>query len=106
MNNINVKQGDQVKVLAGKYKGKEGKVTQVLPKEKRVVIDGVNTAYKHMKSRQRGESGQKIQFFAPVDISNVQVICTKCKQASRLGVKITDDKKKVRVCKKCNEVID
>lgn len=103
---INIKQGDQVMVLAGKYKGKEGKVTQVLPKEYRVVIDGVNVAYKHMKSRQRGESGQKIQFFAPVDISNVQVICTKCKKAARVTVKVTEDKKRVRVCKKCNEVID
>lgn len=102
---MNIKQGDQVKVLAGKYKGKEGKVTQILITENRVVVEGVNISYKHMKSRQRGESGQKIQFFALVDISNVQVICTKCKQASRFGVK-TSDNKKVRVCKKCNEVID
>lgn len=103
---IKIKQGDIVKILSGKYKGKEGKVMQILVDEKRVVVDGVNVAYKHMKSRQRGESGQKIQFFAPVDLSNVQLICAKCKQASRIAIKVSDDKKKVRVCKKCNEVID
>lgn len=103
---IKIKQGDIVKILSGKYKGKEGKVMQILVDEKRVVVDGVNVAYKHMKSRQRGESGQKIQFFAPVDLSNVQLICAKCKQASRIAINVSDDKKKVRVCKKCNEVID
>jgi len=103
---MKIKQGDIVKILSGKYKGKEGKVMQILVDEKRIVVDGVNVAYKHMKSRRSGESGQKIQFFAPVDISNVQLICAKCKQATRVAIKTSDDKKKVRVCKKCKEVID
>ncbi len=103
---IKIKQGDQVKVLAGKYKGKEGKVMQVLPKPAKVVVEGVNVAYKHMKSHKRGESGQKIEFFAPVDISNVQIICPKCKKTARLGIKVDKDNQKIRVCKKCEEVID
>ena len=79
---------------------------QILVDENRIVVDGVNIAYKHMKSRRTGESGQKIQFFAPVNISNVQLICAKCKQATRIAIQTSNDKKKVRVCKKCNEVID
>jgi len=101
-----IKKGDVVRVLAGKDKGKEGKITQVLAKESRVVVDGVNVAFKHLRARQNDQSGQKIQFFAPIEISNVQLLCPKCKKASRVGIQLTDDKKRVRICKKCNTAID
>lgn len=101
-----IKKGDVVQVIAGKDKGKEGKVTQVLGKENRVVVDGVNISFKHLRARQNDKSGQKIQFFAPIDISNVQLVCPKCKKNSRVGIQLTADKERVRICKKCNTAID
>jgi len=101
-----IKKGDVVQVIAGKDKGKEGKVTQILGKENRVVVDGVNVSFKHLRAKQSGQSGQKIQFFAPMNISNVQLLCPKCKKNSRVGIQLTDDKKRVRICKKCQTAID
>lgn len=109
---IKIKLNDKVKVTAGKDKGKTGKVIQIMPEDNKVVVEGVNIMYKHIKSRQRGEKGQRVQFNGPVNTSNIVVICPKCNKESRLGVKVSaspsDPKKtqKARFCKKCNEVID
>jgi large subunit ribosomal protein L24 len=101
-----IKKGDTVAVIAGKDKGKEGKVTQILAKENRIVVEGVNISFKHLRAKQSGQGGQKIQFFAPIEISNVQLLCPKCKKNSRVGIQLTDDKKRVRICKKCQTAID
>lgn len=109
---MKIKVNDKVQVIAGKYKGKTGKVLQVLPDMKKVVVEGINTMYKHLRPRQKGEKGQRVQFNGPVTVSNLMIICPKCNKASRLGLKVSENvpgsskKTKARFCKKCNEVID
>lgn len=108
---MKIKTGDKVKILAGKDQGKTGKVLQVLPTLDKVSVEGVNILFKHMRPRKQGEKGQKIQFPSPVDISNVKLVCPKCSKDTRVGytyLKASDSKmkkKKVRICKKCKEVI-
>ncbi len=104
---VNVKKGDKVKILAGKDKGKIGKVLQIFPKENRVSVEGLNLLIKHMRRRREGEQGQRIEFPAPLDLSNVMLVCSKCDRPTRVEFKtIEGGKKKVRVCKKCKQVID
>ena len=117
---MKVKKGDNVKILIGKDRGKTGKILQVLnPKSSvktrkgrdvRVVVEGLNLRYKHLRPRRQGEKGQRIMFPAPMNISNIQLICPKCGKPSRIKFNIREDKseinreKKGRVCKKCNGV--
>ncbi|MFA6466894.1 MAG: 50S ribosomal protein L24 [Patescibacteria group bacterium] len=109
---MKIKVNDKVQVIAGKYKGKTGKVLQVLPDMKKVVVESINVMYKHLRPRQKGEKGQRVQFNGPVTASNLMIICPKCNKTSRLGLKISESlgeankKTKARFCKKCNEVID
>lgn len=104
-----IKINDKVSITAGKDKGKSGKIIQILPELNKVVVEGVNVMYKHVKAQKRGEKGQRIQFNGPVPLSNVILICPKCGKLARTGVKVAtsgDKKVKSRFCKKCNEVID
>lgn len=103
---MKIKINDKVKIIKGKDKGKEGKVIQVFRKEKKVVVEGLNLMYKHMRPRRSGDKGERIQFNAPIAVANVMVICPKCNKNSRVGYKILENKKKVRTCRKCNEIID
>lgn len=107
---MKIKKGDKVKILAGKDKGKTGKVLQVFPTRERASVEGLNLLIKHMRPRRQGEKGQRIEFPAPMDISNMALICPKCGKAVRVGYKVTkDDKgktKKYRECKKCKQTID
>lgn len=101
-----IKVNDQVKVMAGKDKGKTGKVIQILPELNKVVIEGVNTMYKHIKSRKRGEKGQRVEFNGPIHISNVMLVCPQTSKPTRLGVRIGENKQRSRVSKKSKEAID
>jgi len=102
---MKIKKNDLVKIIAGKDLGKEGKVTQILISENKVVVDGVNKTIKNLKARSAQDKGKTIEYFAPVHYSNIQVICPSCKKATKLGYKI-ENNNKVRVCKKCNAVIN
>ncbi len=102
---MKIKKGDKVKIIAGKDKGKGGKVLQVMPEKNKVVVEGLNLLIKHVKPRRAGEKGQRIQFPAPLDISNIMLVCPKCNKQTRVGYKILENKKKVRLCKKCKEII-
>lgn len=102
---MNLKTGDKVKVMVGKDGGKEGKITQVFVAENRVVVDGVNKIYKHLRPRERGKKGERIELFGPISAANVMLICPKCGKATRVGHKILENGKKDRVCKNCREVI-
>lgn len=105
---MKIKKGDKVKVLAGKDKGKTGKVLQVVikaDKDNKVVVEGVNLHYKNTRPRREGEKGQKIQFPAAINASNVALIDPKTNKPTRVGYKISDDKKKTRIAKKSNSVI-
>ena len=93
---MKIKTGDNVRVLSGKDKGKEGKVTQIFPKSSRVIVDGVNKMVKHLRSR-GSQAGQRIEFFGPIHASNVQII-TKGGKTGRVGYKMLDkDGKKIKV---------
>ena len=108
---MNIKKGDKVKILAGKDKGKTGKVLQVFPARNRISVEGLNLLIKHMRPRRQGEKGQRIEFPAPLDASNMMLVCPKCSKPSRTEKKIvvsekTKKKKKYRVCKKCKKEIN
>lgn len=110
MNNMNIKKNDNVKILAGKDKGKTGKVLQVLPTEKRASVEGLNLLIKHLRPRRSGEKGQRIEFPAFVAISNLALICPKCGRPTRVAYKVVSGanqkNKKMRACQKCQEIIE
>lgn len=100
----NIKQGDTVLIISGKDRGKKGKVITCLPRENKVVVEGKNIIKKHVRPKKQGEKGQIVEVPAPLDASNVKLICPKCKQPARVGYKVAG-KNKFRVCKKCNQEI-
>jgi large subunit ribosomal protein L24 len=111
MPGVDIKKDDMVKVLQGKDRGKEGRVVRVLPSEGRVMVDGVALAKKHMRSSgKRSTSGQQLQQGGIIDaemfidISNVQIVCTSCGKASRVGHRMEGDVK-VRFCRRCESEI-
>ncbi|MBI3120437.1 MAG: 50S ribosomal protein L24 [Candidatus Kerfeldbacteria bacterium] len=95
-----IKVSDTVKVLTGKDRGKTGKVTQVLPRESLIVVDGVNKRFKHLKKNKGSEKGQRIEYFAPLQVSNLAVVCPNCKKPARVGFVMEGTEKK-RTCKSC-----
>ncbi len=99
-----IKKKDIVVVITGKDKGKKGEVLKVLPKENRVIVSKVNIVKKHMRPTQTRPGGIK-EIESPIHISNVMLICPKCAQPTRVGFTFLPDGKKVRVCKKCGEMI-
>lgn len=109
---MKIKQNDKVQIIAGKDKGKEGKVLQIFPKDSRASVEGLNLLIKHLRPRKDGEKGQRIEFPAPLNISNLLLVCPKCGKTTRVGYSVSEaagdqtKKKKVRVCKKCKQVID
>lgn len=102
---MTVKTGDTVVVLAGKDKGKTGKVTAVSADQGRVIVENVNVVSKHQKPRSQEDKGGIIKKSAPIDASNVQVVCPVCGKATRVAHSEVDGKK-VRTCKKCNASLD
>jgi len=102
---LKIKKGDNVKIVSGKDKGKQGKVVQILPKINKLVVEGCNKLKKHLRPSRQREKGQRVEFDAPLAISNVQLVCPKCTKITRVGFQILADKKKVRVCRKCKETI-
>lgn len=102
---MKIKVNDKVKILAGKDKGKEGKVVQVIPWDDLFVVEGLNLMVKHIKGQRDGKPGQKIRFPCPMKSSKAMVICSHCNKVARIGYKILENKNKVRICKKCGEVI-
>ncbi|NPA05826.1 MAG: 50S ribosomal protein L24 [Chloroflexi bacterium] len=104
-----IKKGDMVEVITGRDKGRRGEVVRVLPKKARVVVQGVNRRKRHRKSYQAGGrtlEGGIIEFEAPIHISNVMLICPKCGQRTRVGIRRDEDGTRHRVCKKCGADID
>ena len=102
MNKLHVKKGDTVVVISGKDKGTVGKITRALPKENRVVVEGVNKVTRHTKARSMGEEGGRIDMFAPIHVSNVMLYDSKAKSGTRVSHEIKNNKK-VRVSKKTGE---
>lgn len=103
---VHIKKGDTVEILAGKDKGKQGKVLKVYPKENRVIVEGINIVYRHTRPTQDNPQGGIIENEAPIHASNVQLVCPQCGEKSRTGKRILKDGRKVRYCKKCDEIVD
>ena len=101
---MRIKKGDKVIVIAGSEKGKEGTITKVLPKEEKVIIGGVNMVKKHVKPNQAEPEGKITEKEAPIHVSNVALIDSKTKTATKVKYEIKDGKK-VRVAKKSSTVI-
>ena len=101
-----VKSKDTVVVISGKDKGKQGQVVSVRPADGKITVQGVAMVTKHEKARAQGQPGGIIHKEAYIAASNVMLVCKQCGKATRVGKKILDDGKKVRVCKKCGAQID
>lgn len=102
---MNVKLNDNVLVITGKYAGKQGKVIATSPKKGTVVVEGVNVHKKAQKARKANEVSKIVEMEAPIDVSNVMVVCPSCDKAVRVKFNI-EGKEKHRVCPKCNAVLD
>jgi large subunit ribosomal protein L24 len=102
---INLKKNDNVQILSGKEKDKIGKILRVDHKKNRVVVEKLNMIKRHVKPRSPQEPGGIIDKEAPLHLSNVGLYCNKCKKAVRYSIKINNDNKKVRICKKCGSEI-
>ncbi len=100
-----IKKGDTVLIVKGKDKGKKGKVIKVIPKEMRIVIEGLNLVKKHVKPKRAEEKGRIIEIPAPISWSNVRLICPSCSKPTKVGFR-SEKNKKVRYCKKCKNSID
>ena len=101
-----VKKDDQVMVMAGKEKGKSGKLLRVIAKKEGALIEKVNFVKRHSRPSGQNRQGGIIEKEAPVPLSNIMIICAKCTVPVKVGRKILDDGKRVRYCKKCGEHID
>ncbi len=101
---MRIKKGDLVKKIAGKDKGKQGKVLRTVPSEGKIVVEKMNIVKKHKKARREGEKGQRVEIAAPFDASNAMLICPSCGKATRTSYAFIKEKK-VRVCKKCGKEI-
>lgn len=99
-----LKKGDEVKIVAGKDKGKTGKIDKVLPKEEKILIPGINQYKRHMKARSQNQPSEILTLTKPLPVANVRLICPKCHEVTRIGFSFEEDKK-VRVCKKCDQKI-
>ena len=104
MNTLHVKKDDNVVILSGRDKGKQGKIVSVSPKERKVIIEGRNIVTKHVKPKQQGQLGGIVKAESAIYADKVQLVCPNCDKATRTGHKIEGDKK-VRVCKKCGKAV-
>lgn len=103
MNKIHVRKGDSVVVLSGKSRGERGKVIAVSPKEKKLIVEGLNMVTKHVKPRKAGEAGGIVKAEGAMYASKVQLVCPRCQKPTRIAHKMLADGGKERVCKKCGE---
>jgi large subunit ribosomal protein L24 len=103
---MKIRKNDTVLVITGKDRGKKGKVRFSYPKKERLLVEGVNLIKKHTRAMRQVRQAGIIEREAPIHISNVMLICSKCNNPVRTGVRYLEDGKKVRVCRACNEVVD
>ena len=101
MAGLKIRKGDRVRVLSGKDKGKEGEVMRALPREGKVIVDGVNVARKSQRPTRSTQQGGIIDKDMPIQVSNVALVCPSCGKPTRVGFKIDASGTKARVCKKC-----
>jgi len=98
---LRIRKDDMVIVIAGKDKGKKGKVLKVLPSKNRAVVEGVNLVKKHLRRRSEEEKGGIFQIPAPIHLSNLMLFCRSCNRGVRFKTQVLKDGTKVRICKRC-----
>jgi len=103
---MNIRKNDTVMVMAGKDKGKKGKVRFAYPKDETLIVDGVNFIKRHARATGQARQAGIIELEAPMHISKVMYVCDKCNKPARIGFRFLEGGKKVRYCKACQEVID
>jgi large subunit ribosomal protein L24 len=103
---MNIRKNDTVLVVAGKDKGKRGKVRFAYPKKNNVIVEGINFIKKHSRARGQVRQAGIIDLEAPIAVSNVRLLCAKCNNPTRVGFTYLEDGRKVRICRRCKEVID
>ncbi len=101
---MKIRKGDTVHIVLGKDKGKTGKVTKIGLKEGKVTIDGMNLYKRHVKARSQNQKSEIVTLSRPLPVSNIALLCPKCKKITRVGYSMVN-KEKVRICKKCKEAI-
>jgi large subunit ribosomal protein L24 len=105
-NSLFVRKNDTVVILSGEDKHKQGKVLKVFPKEERIIVEGVNFVKRHSRPTQKNPKGGIVEKEGVINASNVMVVCSKCREQTRVGSKILNDGSRIRVCKKCGEMIE
>ena len=103
---MKIRKDDTVLVIAGKEKGKTGKVRFAYPKKERLMVEGINFIKRHIRARGRVRQAGIIQLEAPIPMSNVMLLCSRCNRPTRVSFRFLEDGRKVRVCNRCSEVID
>jgi large subunit ribosomal protein L24 len=101
-----IRKGDTVLVIAGKEKGRQGRVERLIPAKDRVVVEGLNMVVRHMRPRPDVRQAGRIQKEAPIHTSNVILVCNKCSKPTRVRISHLEDGRKVRTCLQCSETID
>lgn len=102
---MHIKKGDTVVINTGVDSGKQGKVLTAMPKDNKIIVEGVNIKTKHKKARKAGEEGGIVKVEAPISVSNANLLCPKCNKVTRTAHVINKKGEKVRVCKKCGAEI-
>lgn len=103
---LHVKKNDMVMIIAGKEKGKSGKILQVFPSKGRVTVEALNVVKRHQRPTRAGGEGGIVEKEAALDASNVLLLCGACNKPTRTGFRVLEDGSKARFCKKCNEIVD
>ena len=101
---MKIKKNDMVKMIAGKDRGKTGKVLRVYPEDMKATVENLNTVKKHSRPRKEGEKGQRLEIPRRVTVSNMMIVCPKCGQTARIGYRVEGEVKS-RICKKCQAEI-
>jgi large subunit ribosomal protein L24 len=101
---MKIKKGDKVKIMRGKDRGKDGQVLQIVKKDSKLVVEGLNLRFRHLRPRKANEKGQRVEFPAPIHSSSVMLVCPKCSKPTRVGYNVSDKSVKERACKKCKGV--
>ena len=103
---MKIHKNDNVLIVAGKDRGKKGKVRKALPTKDSVIVEGMNLIKRHSKTKGKTRQAGIIELEGPIHISNIMVICNKCNKPARLGYRVLEDGKRARYCHNCSEIID
>ena len=103
---MKIRKNDTVIIIAGKDRGKKGKVRRAFPNEDRLVVEGLNMIKRHSRARGAARQAGIIELEAPIHVSNLMLLCDKCGKPTRVGFRFLADGKRVRICNSCREVID